>query len=158
MSKLFIQEYLPSLSASQRQTFREELELGTIITDVATLSASLSSGSYQPILAEGVFVDGDKTKLDSVSGTNTGDQDISGITTNASAITAIQAEVDLNTAKVTNVDHVTRPVPALHRATGAAKLDQEVITTRRHHHKILIHIQNDSIHIFIRFISSLVYI
>ena len=32
---------------------------------------------YQDILAEGKFVDGDKTKLDLQSGTNTGDQDLS---------------------------------------------------------------------------------
>jgi hypothetical protein len=42
--------------------------------DVSLISENLSSFQLKPI--EGEFIDGDKTKLDAITGTNTGDQDV----------------------------------------------------------------------------------
>lgn len=81
-----------------------------------TFATVATSGSYADLTnkpanatttVDGFISSTDKTKLDAITGTNTGDQDILGITTNSTAITALQTEqttqntaIALNTAKV----------------------------------------------------------
>lgn len=74
-------------AASHTHTASEVTDFDTEVANNSAVAANTSKISYpgpqdisgkQDILSEGAFVDGDKTKLDNQSGTNTGDQDISG--------------------------------------------------------------------------------
>ena len=75
------------LKSATKAVARTNLGLGTAaqsaVGDFATSTqgdlADTLSTTKQDILTEGAFVDGDKTKLDGITGTNTGDQDLSGL-------------------------------------------------------------------------------
>jgi hypothetical protein len=71
-------------------TARTNLGLGTAATAASSAFATAAQGaladSAQQPPAEGAFVDGDKTKLDAITGTNTGDQDLSGLATKANVL------------------------------------------------------------------------
>ena len=77
------------LQSATKAVARTNLGLGTAaqspVGDFATSTqgalADTLNTTKQDILTEGAFVDGDKTKLDGVTGTNTGDQDLSGLQT-----------------------------------------------------------------------------
>ena len=56
-----------------------QAETGDFATSAQGDLADTLSTTKQDILTEGAFVDGDKTKLDAVTGANTGDQDLSGL-------------------------------------------------------------------------------
>jgi len=58
------------------------------------ISAAVENSDYQGVLAEGAFVDGDKTKLNNQSGTNTGDEDAASIATINHGTDAKSALVD----------------------------------------------------------------
>jgi hypothetical protein len=66
--------------------------------DAANYAAALGAG-------DNYVTDSEKLIIGNTSGTNSGDQDISGISTNTTSISNMQAEVDLNTAKETNIVH-----------------------------------------------------
>ena len=86
---------------------------GTVTSVTGTAPISVTSGNTPAVSisaattsAAGTMSASDKTKLNAISGTNTGDQNISGIATNASAITALveknetqDTAIALNTAK-----------------------------------------------------------
>ena len=90
---------------------------GTVTSVTGTAPISVTSGNTPAVSisaattsAAGTMSAADKTKLNAITGTNTGDQDISGIATNASDITSLQTEqstqdtaIGLNTLKETNV-------------------------------------------------------
>jgi hypothetical protein len=66
-------------------------------SDFATAAQGTLADSAQQPPAEGAFVDGDKTKLDAQSGTNTGDQDLSGLMVKASNLSDLASAATART-------------------------------------------------------------
>ena len=78
---------------SDDNAYVEQLGTSTILTDAQVKT------QYEANANTNEFSDSEKTKLNAISGTNTGDQDISGIATNTTNIATNVTAIALNTAK-----------------------------------------------------------